>query len=240
MNVVKALSTLAIVSCWCLFLSGNEQLKAAPIFTDDFEAGASSEWSNTITDTTPVGGRKFLGQLGTEIVSLSLTGLSPHTQVSVSFDLFIIQSWDGTRDPGFGPDRFQLRVFDGPTLLDTTFANVGFERQNYPDPFVGVLGTPDNPPQTGAAEVNTLGYAFFGDSVYNLAFTFAHASSSLRLDFEAEVFEGIANESWGLDNVAVSLDADASVVPEPSAFALFAAGVIGLISYRWRKRKLTV
>jgi hypothetical protein len=51
--------------------------------------------------------------------------------------------------------------------------------------------------------VNTLGYAFFGDSIYRLTFTFAHTSDTLALNFSSSLFEGkgIEDESWGLDNV---------------------------------------
>jgi hypothetical protein len=68
--------------------------------------------------------------------------------------------------------------------------------QNYP--------VADSHQQTGAATVNTLGYAFFGDSIYRLTFTFAHTSDTLALNFSSSLFKGkgIEDESWGLDNVA--------------------------------------
>ncbi len=57
-------------------------------------------------------------------------------------------------------------------------------RQGYPDS--------SHLPETGAAEVDTLGYLFFGsqtDAVYHLAFTFPHADPALLLQFS-----GIENE----------------------------------------------
>jgi hypothetical protein len=121
----------------------------------------------------------------------------------VTFDLYILKSWDGN-NPNYGPDRWSLSVQGGPTLLDTTFSNnpktgaYDLSLQNYP--------AANSAQQTGATAVNTLGYKFFGDSIYHLSFTFAHMGETLALNFSSSLFEGkgIADESWGLDNVRVS------------------------------------
>ena len=39
----------------------------------------------------------------------------------------------------------------------------------------GIFPGGNNPTKTGAAEANMLGYNYFGDSVYRLAFPFAHS-----------------------------------------------------------------
>jgi hypothetical protein len=78
--------------------------------------------------------RRFLGEFGgpridptartrvRQAVRLTLDRLPPHEQVTVSFDLLILKSWDGS-SPGYGPDRWRLSVAGGRTLLDTTFSN---------------------------------------------------------------------------------------------------------------------
>ena len=38
--------------------------------------------------------------------------------------------------------------------------------------------------------MRTLGYTFFGDSIYHLSFTFPHAADALTLDFASDLFEG--------------------------------------------------
>jgi hypothetical protein len=70
-------------------------------------------------------------------------------------------------------------------------------------------------PGAGAARTNSLGYAFFGDSIYPLAFTFPHSGPALKLDFHSSLFEGkgLADESWGLDNVRLVIAPD----PPPAA-----------------------
>jgi len=179
------------------------------VYSNDFEGVVGSGWSNTSRNTTP-SGRRFLGEFGDGTVSLTLNSLPPHTFVTVSFDLFIIRSWDGNQlwhlgDPNthsrVGPDVWDLNVGGGPTLLHTTFSNVMLPlfSQAYPDAYPGG----DHPVCTGATENNTLGYTL--DAVYQLSFTFSHSASSLALNFSASGLEGLENESWGLDNVEVSV-----------------------------------
>jgi Ca2+-binding RTX toxin-like protein len=158
------------------------------------------EWSHSTLEVTPSGNRKFLGQFGNQTVSLSLAGLPSHSTVTVSFDLYIINSWDGN-DLSAGPDIWDLSVTGGPILLHTTFTGAAFDlSQAYPDNYP----EGDHPAGTGAAEVGTLGYSL--DSVYRLRFTFPHADSSVQFDFSGINLQEIGDESWGLDNVEVAVD----------------------------------
>ena len=75
-------------------------------------------------------------------------------------------------------------------------------------------------PETGAAEVDTLGYIFFGsqtDAVHHPAFTFPHADPALLLQFSGIGLERLNDESWGIDNVSVSI---ACITIEPDATLL--------------------
>jgi hypothetical protein len=179
------------------------------LYFNDFEDIVGAEWSSGKTDVTPSArARGFLGQFGDETVTLTLSDLSAHTQATVSFDLFILRSWDGNNQI-HGPDIWQLKVDEGPTLLHTTFANVPPDikdfNQAYPDDYPGG----DYLPYTGAAEIKTLGYTEIPspapDSVYRLNYTFAHTENILRLDFSGQGLQGIQDESWGLDNVNVTI-----------------------------------
>jgi hypothetical protein len=169
------------------------------------------------TAESPRGRRRFLGEFGgprvdptartrvRQAVWLTLGDLPPHSEASVAFDLLVLKSWDGN-SPQFGPDRWTLKVRGGPTLLDTTFSNnfkTDTERtfQDYP--------RKRSRPRTGAAAAGTLGYDFFGDSVYHLSFTFPHEADTLVVEFSGDLFEGkgTADESWGLDDVQVTVKA---------------------------------
>jgi hypothetical protein len=140
-----------------------------------------------------------------QTVQLGLRDLPPHKAVTVEFDLLILKSWDGN-SPWYGRDRFRLRADGGPFLLDTSFSNNPKTEkegtfQDYP--------RKGSAPHTGAISGGTLGYTFFGDSIYHFAFTFPHDAKTLALDFSSDLFEGkgTEDESWGLDNVTVRLDA---------------------------------
>ena len=130
---------------------------------------------------------------------LTIRDLKPHTRITVTFDLYILKSSDGNNQT-YGPDRWSLRVADGPTLLGSAFSNnpktgADLSQQNYP--------VPNSPRQRGATSVNTLGYTFYGDSIYHLSFSFPHAGDTLVLISRQRLFEGKGtdDESWGLDNV---------------------------------------
>src|SRR5262245_59965015 len=58
--------------------------------------GVSATWSSGAIDVAPSGRYgPFRGQFGNNAVTLTLTGLPPHSLVTVSFKLFIIRTWDG-------------------------------------------------------------------------------------------------------------------------------------------------
>jgi hypothetical protein len=206
------------------------------------------------TDYDVDGGRHFLGEFSNGTVSLSLTDLPEHTTTTVSFSLYLIRSWDGNDttvvngDP-LGPDTWSLGVAGGPTLLSATFSNGNRVAGQSYSPFPGALscnagynavypaGTYN--PMTGASECYSLGYTFTDpnvtdepmDSVYSFSFMFAHNASDLVLNFSAANLQGIADESWGLDNVQVSV----APVPVPPAVWLFGSGLLGLLGIARQK-----
>ncbi len=73
------------------------------------------------------------------------------------------------------------------------------------------------------------------DSVYNFSFMFAHNASDLVLNFSAAGLQGLADESWGLDSVQVSV----APVPVPPAVWLFGSGLLGLIGIARRKTRMS-
>ncbi len=181
------------------------------VYANDFEGTVGPEWSNTSVDIAP-GGRRFLGQFGSEAVSLALTCLPAHELVIVSFDLYVIRSWDGnmiTRPSSgaiVGPDVWGMSVDGGPTLLQTTFTNWPDFSQAYPGAYPGG----DYASQAGAAEINALGYTYVNlpmDAVYRLSFSSAHSAGSIQFDFYAAGLQPLSDESWGIDNIEVTATA---------------------------------
>jgi hypothetical protein len=196
-------------------------MNAMPSYTNDFEDNGDG-WSVGQLNDAP-NGQSFLGEFNNETVTLTVTDLPTHTQVTVEFDLYVIRSWDGNQTQisesfsaeeqriragavtfspelaagRIGPDFFRVHS-GGVTLLDATFSNWAGGTQNYP--------TENAAAQTGAAAINSLGYFFQGmpmDAVYRIRLTFEHNNPTVVLDFTGSSLQIIEDESWGIDNVRV-------------------------------------
>ncbi len=211
MRIRSNLSVWALVGCVCL-----SEIQARTIYYNNFDESAGNEWSHQTREVTPIGARQFLGRFGNESVSLHLDNLPPHQIIRVTFDLFIIGSWEGSdlTRPGQGPDVWTLTADGEPPLLRTSFDNYYAplfarpERQSFPEGY----GQGYHPAQSGAEEKNTLGYRnpshseLPQDAVYHLSFEFPHEVNELHLSFSANcmpIHSDLQDESWGLDNVIV-------------------------------------
>ena len=218
-----------------VFVSGWPAAAGAGTVFVDLMQGASGkpQWSATGLTDAPNGSRRFLGPFNNEAVTLSLSGLAAHSEMTLEFDLVLIGSWDGNH-PVFGIDTWTLAASGVGELLRTTFTVFPAHEQDYPVPGSAAL--------EGALEVDTLGYADVlntfggaGDAVYRLSFTFAHSAESIEFTFSGTELNWIApteTESWGLDNVRVTTNA----VPEPSTVLLAVAGSLVVLAVRMRRR----
>jgi cysteine-rich repeat protein len=211
------------------------------VYTENFEAAAGAEWTTVPFDpdnpdgvppveVTP-SGRRFLGRFGQAPfpapprpwAMLTLNGLPAHDIVRVSFDLYVIGSWDGESTLN-GPDAFLVQG----GAFAATFSNhapdesFGAGEQSFP--------APGSDAQTGAAEVGTLGYpvvgeAAVGDTVYHLTAGFSHTGAGVDVLFEGVGLQALDDESWGLDNVVVSV-ATGPNVPGGSCEGAWPAGTV--------------
>ena len=213
MRVPRILTVLALVLCSISVVSAQSLVT---VYEHGFEVPVGPEWSDYDRTVTPWGLRTFLGEFSDQPVHLWLDDLAPHCLVRVSFELFIIGSWEGSVGFNAGPDVWDLNVSSGPpnectlvNLLHTSFANCACDYQAYPANYPNV----HNPGLTDADEVNTLGFlnrwGNVEDSVYYLSFTFYHSDTTLDFAFQGSpALEGLNDETWGIDNIRVEMDVD--------------------------------
>jgi hypothetical protein len=144
---------------------------------------------------------QFLGGFSNSAVTLNLGGLpAPHTRVIVAFDIFTLDSWDGSGFFGGGQDFFGFNVAGRPpNEFRYTYPAHGAHTDFY----------------RNASEADATGQfantnASFTDRLYrNVVHAFDHTDSSLLLSFFDGGLEGVTNESWGLDNVRIYVDSGA-------------------------------
>ncbi len=182
-----------------------------------------------VANATLVYGDANLGNRAKETVTIDLSGLAAHTEITLNFDLFIMDSWDGnTVIGGIIPlDYFGFSV-DGGAISGWTFDNFNYGDETNTD--------------TADATGNFNGINCWGEIDrqflnYNNGFTFAHSADTLSLSFSGygSGFQGIGDESWSVRNLAVSSNSGAPV-PEPATMLLMGSGIVGLIAARRKKK----
>ncbi len=207
---MKALRPLII--CLAVLFLGVSVVPAqslVTVYSHDFNSPVGPEWTQNHRTTTPNGQRTFFGRYSGAAEGLSLDDLDEHCSVPLSFELFIIDSWEGSVGYYAGADLWDLNAASPSSccgeqnLLHATFANCECRYQSYPNTFPDV----HHPGYTRADEVDTLGYE--DDSVYYLSFTFFHDQPELELTFAGSpMLQGLDDESWGIDNIVVEMDTD--------------------------------
>jgi len=206
------INIVADISCDSAFCSNAEWLF-------DFSTTFPSEYNGEIYSTLDANEATW-GNFGNEATSISLDSLCDHDSVIVSFDLYIIDSWDGNLLPSVGPDQFEFKI-DGMSQLYTTFSNISSFNQAYP----GNIGS-TYPGQTGS--VYSYGTFSDGFTLYQLSFTIPHSSSQLFLEFIGSTAESITNESWALDNISIQLN-----TINKGAIDLTISGGSGIYDFLW-------
>lgn len=177
------------------------------LYNNDFNTSIGSAWSfptsNPATSTPTLktwNGQSVLGYMGAQQAVLSLTGIPAHDLITIDYDLYIHDSWDGNYS-GAGPDVFNMKV-DGSSVINTTFANwnyAPYNAQAFPD------NIPASHPSTTGNVATNLPTACSGPitTKYHITRIVPHTASSLTLLFEAIGLEVACNESWSIDNLVI-------------------------------------
>ncbi len=167
-----------------------------------------------------------LGERGTNAWTITLNGLDVHTQVTLHFDLYILDSWDGSGSwPAGDYFGFTINGQVSKWTFDNFTPNVSNETNTVAASSTGNYNSVDN---WGAID------RYFKD--YAGGFTINSASEALTLTFAAsgDGYQGWGDETWQVKNLIVTTNANP--VPEPTTVLLFGTGIAGLAGIARRKR----
>lgn len=186
------------------------------IYNNNFENSDLSNISGGIVND--YNNSKVIGYYNNGGFKLLVNNISSHDLVTISFDLYIHDTWSGNNRGNAvvidGPDIWQMKL-DGEPYINTTFSNTGdcgggvyCLQQSYPNnyPF-------HNDPKTGAYNKNLPGVCALkglngGTSLYKIEKTIKHRKGSLLVEFkdmlkQSNTNDPLCDESWSLDNLII-------------------------------------
>ncbi|MBD1392314.1 hypothetical protein [Mucilaginibacter glaciei] len=155
-----------------------------------------------------------LGNYNNDGFALTINDLPKHDLVTISYDLYIHDSWDGNKLAPDGPDIFSMLV-DGNPYINASFSNspcgvgVFCEPQSYP------LDYPNNysNPKAGAFRTDLPGLCNLatnpnGTTLYKIQKTIRHSKSTLILQcldklIQTNTADPKCDESWSVDNIRI-------------------------------------
>ncbi len=103
---------------------------ATTVFADNFEGAANAAWTSPSVDAASIGlFTRFSGRFSNASQTLNLSGLTAGQTYTLTFDLYVLDSWDGSSTNG-GPDYFRVKA-DNTVLMQDTFANFATSAQSF-------------------------------------------------------------------------------------------------------------
>jgi len=192
---------------------------------DGNEFGTATWANNRLTTSPAMAGytqETFLGEYGNEQLNFGFTAPDitavdeAHNFVKVTFDLYILRSWDGQANALYGSDLWRMLMIganqEQSLLLEYSFSNfndtpdqIENSRQSYPFPYQWNLTTEG---RSGAKAINALSYEFRGvvrNTTYEISYYLPRTVDPVSLGFSASGLQVIDDESWGIDNMKVEM-----------------------------------
>ena len=170
------------------------------------KGGVITQYNNT----------SVLGQYNNGGFTLNLNDLPRHHLITIAFDLYIHDTWDGNKLPVDGPDIWQMLV-DGNTYIDASFSNADCPSGSgiFCPPQSFPLNYPNNysNPKTGAYKTDLPGVCHLatspnGTTLYKIVKTFKHSEDALLLQcldklVQTNTLTPKCDESWSVDNIII-------------------------------------
>lgn len=155
---------------------------------------------------------------------LTLAALPTHSALSLTFDVAILDSWDGNAGGPIGPDLFNVKI-NGVVVFSESFTNLAYTHgftQSYAGPAIVSSALPGS--------VNLAQNSGWRDSAYNISLSVASATPIATIEWYASGagWQAGIDESWAVDNVKVEVDAVDSVPDGGSTLALMGLALAGL------------
>lgn len=182
------------------------------LYKSRFESGIDERWSDNAHVAFSPAFTHFIGRYSeNDSVLLTLDLPAPpepgvDREYFIEIDFYAIDSWDGDGENN-GPDWFGI-LANGESIFHETFANT-HEFQSFREPDAGRWD---------------MGFSSrWADAIYTnirVPFELEPEAGELKLRFKGHVAQGLADESWGIDNLLVGY----TEVPAPGAGGLLAAG----------------
>ncbi|WP_259367148.1 MULTISPECIES: PEP-CTERM sorting domain-containing protein [unclassified Colwellia] len=227
---LKTIFSVLVLSMSCLTNVANAGVIE---WSDDFEGPRPSEltgWDLEAMGSGNEGSFSDYGFSGTNwlrssgissTATLTLTGLASHTAINLDFLFAIMDSIDPN-------DYFNVSV-DNKLVF-----NAPMTAWSSPSPTYGTRLV------SKRQLAGTNGQYWSKDSAFDLGTlasiqNISHTASTVKIDFLAQIDEGKSNESFAIDDLSVSL-VGSTAVPEPSTLAIFALGLMGIASRRFKKQ----
>jgi hypothetical protein len=205
-KLLQLLSLLFIISCKQNV--SNEKI----VYSNDFQGSNLSGISNGTISL--YNASAVLGRYNQSQFSLVVDNLPRHDLITITFDLYIHDSWDGNKSSPDGPDIWEMLV-DENKYISTTFSNDSCPVGNFCPPQSYPFDYPNyyNNPKTGSYRNDLPGVCHFagnpnGTTQYKIKKTFTHSNSTLLLKCLDKLVQTNANdtkcdESWSVDNIVI-------------------------------------
>ncbi|RYX83064.1 hypothetical protein EON73_04040 [bacterium] len=195
------------------FASCKQQVRnETQVYNNNFE---SNNLSNITNGTlSKFNGSTVLGRYNNGSAIITINNLPEHDLVTITFDLYIHDSWEGNMAAPDGPDIWEMLV-DGNPYINTTFSNLACGTgvfcppQSYPSDYPNS----NHNPKAGAFATVLPGFCSqinnpTGTTQYKIERTITHSNKNLTLQcldklVQTNVADPLCDESWSIDNVVI-------------------------------------